>query len=535
MDWNALRFSTDGRLRRSFHMMSAMGRASIDDKEAQIDSRREETVARERKAILISLACAAVLLVIMTVLAARAFDERDRQEQWLIHSHKVSGALESFLSLLKDAETGQRGFLLTAQSRYLEPYQRAVADLPAAEKKLEQLLADNPEQIRRMAELKQYAMKKLRELERTIELGRQDPQAAMEAVLTDRGQQFMDESRRLVAAMMQTERDLLLDRTEMRRASIAVAVQWLIVFLLLTLLLIGAAGMVIYRSRRALAQETALRETEESWSAEMGRVVSEKTDALLRLEVTEQTLREANKELEAFSYSVSHDLRAPLRSINGFAKILVEDFGPSLPPEAKRHLHIIQKGAGRMGELIDDLLEFSRLSRSALDRQAVDLERVIREVWSELRREDQVQSAELAVGDLPRCRADRRLIKQVWVNLLSNALKYSRPRQEPRIEIGWREDEQQPGNAVYWVRDNGVGFDQQYVSKLFGVFQRLHRAEDFEGTGVGLALVRRIVQRHGGRVWAEGRLDEGATFYFTLARVHEHDGAGQHLSLAGRG
>ncbi|HWF59461.1 MAG TPA: PAS domain S-box protein [Nitrospira sp.] len=249
----------------------------------------------------------------------------------------------------------------------------------------------------------------------------------------------------------------------------------------------------------------------------------------------ERALREANKELEAFSYSVSHDLRAPLRSINGFAKILAEDFGPSLPPEAKRHLHVIQKGAGRMGELIDDLLEFSRLSRSALDRQAVDVERVIREVWGELRRQDQVQSAELVVGDLPKCLADRKLIKQVWVNLLSNALKYSRPRREPRIEIGWRDDEQQPGNVVYWIRDNGVGFDQQYVSKLFGVFQRLHRTEDFEGTGVGLALVHRIVQRHGGRVWAEGRLEEGATFYFTLERIYELDGANQHLGLVGRG
>ncbi|MBX3332180.1 MAG: PAS domain S-box protein, partial [Nitrospira sp.] len=245
----------------------------------------------------------------------------------------------------------------------------------------------------------------------------------------------------------------------------------------------------------------------------------------------ERALQEANKELEAFSYSVSHDLRAPLRSISGFAKILVEDVGPSLPPEAKRHLHVIQRSASRMGELIDDLLEFSRLSRSALDRQAVDIRRVIQEAWLELRRQDPDRTVELIVGELPKCLADRRLIKQVWANLLSNALKYSRPRHEPKIEIGWREDEEQPGSVVYWIQDNGVGFDQQYVNKLFGVFQRLHRQEEFEGTGVGLALVRRIVQRHGGRVWAEGRLDEGATFYFTLARIHEQDGAGQHLGL----
>jgi PAS domain S-box-containing protein len=250
-----------------------------------------------------------------------------------------------------------------------------------------------------------------------------------------------------------------------------------------------------------------------------------------------RALREANKELEAFSYSVSHDLRAPLRSINGFAKVLVEDFGPSLPQEARRFLSVIQRSAGRMGELIDDLLEFSRLSRSTLDRRVVDVKRVIREVWLELRRQDPDRQAVLIMDDVPKCLADRRLIKQVWVNLISNALKYSRPREESRIEIGWHADEQQPGNNVYWIRDNGVGFDQRYVNKLFGVFQRLHRAEDFEGTGVGLALVHRIVQRHGGRVWAEGRLNEGATFYFTLEKVyeHEHDSTGQHLGLVGRG
>lgn len=163
------------------------------------------------------------------------------------------------------------------------------------------------------------------------------------------------------------------------------------------------------------------------------------------------------------------------------------------------------------------------------------MRRLIREVWLELRRDDPDRNAELIVGEVPECQADRRLIKQVWVNLLSNALKYSRPRQESRIEIGWQEDEQQPGNVVYWIRDNGVGFDQQYVSKLFGVFQRLHRADEFEGTGVGLALVHRIVQRHGGRVWAEGRLDEGATFYFTLEKVHDHERAGKYLGLVSRG
>ncbi len=246
-------------------------------------------------------------------------------------------------------------------------------------------------------------------------------------------------------------------------------------------------------------------------------------------------LTEANKELESFSYSISHDLRAPLRSMDGFAKVLVEDFGPALPPDARRCLSIIQKGAGRMGELIDDLLEFSRLSRLALNASPLDLNKVIQEVWHELRRQDDGRPVELNVAELPKCRADRRLIKQVWVNLLSNALKYSRFRDQARIEIGWQVDARLPDHVVYWIRDNGVGFDQQYVHKLFGVFQRLHRIEEFEGTGVGLAIVQRIIQRHGGLVWAEGRVNHGATFYFTLERVYEHHTTGQHLGLVGRG
>ena len=253
---------------------------------------------------------------------------------------------------------------------------------------------------------------------------------------------------------------------------------------------------------------------------------------------TEQALIGANQELEAFSYTVSHDLRAPLRSINGFVKILIEDHGPALNVEARRCLGVIENGAHRMGELIDDLLTFSRLSRSPMDLRPIDPMDVIEEAWLELGQDREGRQVEFIVNDLPRCRGDRRLLKQVWVNLLSNALKYTRPRDSARIEIGWSGEDQpsedRPSkDVVYWIRDNGVGFDQRYVHKLFGVFQRLHRAEDFEGTGVGLAIVQRIAKRHGGRVWAEGRVDGGATISMTLERVYEHEGAGVHLSPIG--
>jgi len=238
-------------------------------------------------------------------------------------------------------------------------------------------------------------------------------------------------------------------------------------------------------------------------------------NAELETRVAERTaeLEAANKELEAFSYSVSHDLRAPLRAVNGFAGIVLSEYSQHLPEEGQQYLERVRKGGQRMGELIDDLLAFSRLSRQALARQTVDTNRLVQETLAELKPALAGRSLEIKVGDLPPCQGDQALLKQVWINLLSNALKYSRDRSPAIVEAGY---EQRESYGVYFVRDNGVGFDMQYASKLFGVFQRLHRAEEFEGTGVGLAIVQRIINRHGGRVWATAEPNRGATFYFTL-------------------
>ncbi len=224
-------------------------------------------------------------------------------------------------------------------------------------------------------------------------------------------------------------------------------------------------------------------------------------------------LEAANQELEAFSYSISHDLRAPLRAMDGFSRILLEDYGPHLDAEAQRYLQIVRASAQQMGQLIDDLLGFSRLGRQPLKKQPVDMNQLARQALDEVRRTQPDRSPELVGGDLPPCQADPTLLKQVWINLLSNAFKFTAKREQARIEIGCQPAQGQP---IYFVRDNGAGFDMQYVDKLFGVFQRLHRVEEYEGTGVGLAIVRRIVERHGGRIWAEAQVDGGATFYFTL-------------------
>ncbi len=240
-------------------------------------------------------------------------------------------------------------------------------------------------------------------------------------------------------------------------------------------------------------------------------------DAQVQLEarVRERTeeLHASNSELEAFTYSVSHDLRAPLRHITGFATLLHQHAGASLDDQGRRYLTTITDAAARMATLIDDLLAFSRMGRANVSKRRVDLSQLVREARDEVSADVNGRRIAWEIHDLPPVDADPALLRPVLVNLLSNAVKYTGTRNEARIEVG---TESRAGELVVFVRDNGVGFDMAYAHKLFGVFQRLHRADEFSGTGIGLANVRRIIQRHGGRTWAEGAVDAGATFYFSL-------------------
>ena len=240
-------------------------------------------------------------------------------------------------------------------------------------------------------------------------------------------------------------------------------------------------------------------------------------NARLEREVRERTvaLESANQELEAFSYSVSHDLRAPLRHITGFAQILHQSLGTSISEEDRHVLERILSSADRMSRLIADLLAFSRTSRAELNRGKVNLQELVESVVAELQPETAGRKIIWKQGALPEVMADSSLLRQVVSNLLMNAVKYSRPRDPAEIEIDCLPDADE---TVVFVRDNGVGFDMSFADRLFGVFQRLHSDQEFEGTGVGLANVRRIIARHGGRTWAESKIDEGATFYFSLPR-----------------
>ncbi|MFZ6013325.1 MAG: ATP-binding protein [Bacteroidota bacterium] len=230
-------------------------------------------------------------------------------------------------------------------------------------------------------------------------------------------------------------------------------------------------------------------------------------------------LEVANKELEAFSYSVSHDLRAPLRSIDGYSRIMIEDYASKLNDDAKRTLGVIMKNAQRMGRLIDDLLTFSRIGKQNLTKVSLDMDSITMFVAEDIKSQVAHRDVEINIKPMLGVHGDSSMLKQVFVNLISNAIKYSNKKDRSVVEIGSYADN---GHNVYYVKDNGAGFDMQYYDKLFGVFQRLHSANEFEGTGVGLALVQRIVTKHGGRVWAEGKVNEGATFYFSLPASQEN-------------
>jgi signal transduction histidine kinase len=276
-----------------------------------------------------------------------------------------------------------------------------------------------------------------------------------------------------------------------------------------------------------MLEQIQVRDTEVEAGKERFRTLNEE----LEHRVTQRTaeLQATNKELEAFTYSVSHDLRAPLRRIDGFAKLLVDDYAANLPDEARHYLSRVREGTKQMGLLVDDLLNLARLGRQEVKLQVAGLSSIVERVATGLKRETEGRDIEWKIEPLPFVECDPALMEVVFTNLLSNAVKYTRPRPHAVIQVGAI---QENGHPVIFVRDNGVGFSMKYADKLFGVFQRLHRAEDFEGTGVGLATVQRILHKHAGAIWAAAELDKGACFYFTLGVTPADDSMRERISDA---
>ncbi|MGA9511413.1 MAG: CHASE3 domain-containing protein [Candidatus Sulfotelmatobacter sp.] len=447
---------------------------------------------------------ALIILMFIGTLSIRNTAREAEDRGWVVHTHLVLEKVQQILIDVSQTESGQRGYILTGEDSYLNPYRNGVTQAQQDVAQLRELTSDNPTQQEATRHLDQFILARFTGLGERIEIRRRNGLTiAAEAVATgDNGEERTDEIRICISQIQQAEERLLSLRLSAAAASTRNIKLVIILGNALEILFLSIAGLAIHReTRRSNLAERELQQANE--------ILKHRTNEL----------SDANGELESFSYSVAHDLRAPLRQIAGYSSVLLQDYGQRLDAEARRSLDKVAAGARKMGQLLDDLLSFSRIGRQELLMQSTPLDSLLRQVVEDLAPECSARNIDWQIGKLFVAECDAGLIKQVFVNLLSNAVKYSGKREHAVIQVG---ETTQNNEHVIFVRDNGAGFEMQYVNKLFGVFQRLHKARDFEGTGVGLAIVQRIIAKHGGRIWAEAKLDQGATFFFTLGSPEIH-------------
>ena len=580
-----------------------------------------------RRLSLVMIFLAIGILLWMGIVSLRFLGSFLQESDRVEHSWMVLTSIDRLFSELQDAETGERGYIITRNPSFLSPYQSAGKKVRGHLQDLEHLVSDRPSQEKRAMELGQLIDKRLFLLGKGVALGKSgiSPHPDVLLMVMLRGKEVMDQIRHQTQSMKSSEyrrlrrRSLLFYRTKKKVLPLVGG------GLATSVLMISLSSLFLSREidRRVQAEQKArkyaeevrnlydyapcgyhsvdregiflrINETELSWlgyrreelegkkrifellfpedlplyqNAFQGMLRGEPVrDLRLRflrkdgsvlpvllnvsvnrddsgkffstrgvlLDMTDKrideekildlnrTLSERNRqlevtngELEGFSYSVSHDLRAPLRSIDGFSRILQEDYAGKLDAEGERVIGVIRNNTRKMSNLIDDLLAFSRLGKKAFSWSLVDMEALIREdiLPGVLSGSEKGTGVDVTLSPLPRAWGDRTLLAQVWTNLLSNAVKFSEKREKPSVRVEGRVETEE---VVYTVRDNGVGFDMQYYDKLFKVFQRLHAQAEFPGTGVGLAIVQRVIARHGGRVWAESQSNEGAAFHFSL-------------------
>jgi signal transduction histidine kinase len=443
-------------------------------------------------------ACALLIVACIGTLSFWSEVRNDKDRAWVTHTMFVVEKMQAIRSDIDQAVAGQRGYVLTGDDIYLEPYSDGLNQVGRDVEELRNLTSDNPRQQEAIRQLEQLIALRLAKLADGIEERRRNGLLAGADVVSkgNMGEQLMRRISVQLVEMRGTEGQLLSKRLKTAAASCRNMKILVVCGNTVAILILLVKGFVIHR-------ETGKRNLAE------GRL----KQANVRLERSALELSETNVELESFAYSVAHDLRAPLRHIAGYSNALVQSHGPSLDAEGQRYLAKISDGAQKMGHLVDDLLSLSKVGQQELSLEKTALDAVVRHVVNDLMPEALAREVEWQIGDLCSVECDPGLIHQVFVNLLSNALKYTGKRKHAVIEVG---QTMQLGRRVFFVRDNGVGFEMQYAGKLFGVFQRLHKAKDFEGTGVGLAIVQRIIRKHGGQIWAEAELDKGATFFFTL-------------------
>jgi signal transduction histidine kinase len=408
-------------------------------------------------------------------------------------SQRLVKGLDDLLALLEEAERSSRRYFVTGDDSYLEAHQTAVELTPAYVLTFQEAVQESPVQQERVLSL-ETRIKRVIDAERAgIAQRKKHGYQGVRPLVSGRDANRELEGVRLIVSEISRAESATIEH----RAHDSAASTHLNIWLLGggTLLQWVLLSSVYYLIRHDLAER-------ERVARELAR--------------RGELLEAANKELEAFSYSVSHDLRAPLRHIDGYVALLDKASGQDLPEKARRYLTTISQAAKQMGQLIDDLLSFSRMGRAEMMTTEVDMNQLVKDVIQHLQPDLQGRAIAWQIEDLPVVQGDPSMLRQIFVNLIANAVKFTGTRPLARIEIGAESSSQQ--DTVIFVKDNGVGFDMAYRDKLFGVFQRLHRVDEFEGTGIGLANVRRIIHRHGGRSWAEGQPDQGATFYIALPK-----------------
>ena len=443
------------------------------------------------RGLLWAMGIAMALLLSLGMLSYRNIKHQADAARFVAHTAQVDVILKDVFANVQDAESGQRMFTVSGIERYLQPSEAAMQKLPGELKQARDLMGENAVQLARLQTLRGDIDRRLALVRTRIDQRRQLGAGALSPnVVNGEGVGLTQRVRSDIEAMIADEDRLLANRLDGLERARKRALWFQNVAGLISLVLLG--GVFVSLAKQVLRATRAEQEAQRS----------------------NTQLRDANNEMRAFSYSVAHDLRSPLRAINGFAQALADESRNQLDDNGRRTLGRITTNATTMAQLIDDLLALSKISYQPLRATKIDMTELAREAYDELREPPGAHTVDCVINELPPASGDPLLLRQVWVHLIGNALKFSGMRKKIEIEIGG--NVAGPEFATYYIRDNGAGFDMQDATKLFGAFQRLHQSGEFEGTGIGLALVQRIVQRHGGTIWAESKENEGACFAFTL-------------------
>lgn len=467
---------------------------------------------------LVPLALFAALLIVglNTWFAVSSIRSLLNSEAWLSHTWQVLGQNERIVSLLTNAESSTRGYLITGNESLLNVLHSVEASLPRELQHLQDLTADNPRERVNVTNVHDFAMRRMTLLQTVIQARRSGGfTVASDLASNGGGAQEMEKLRGATTRIDAEEHRLLGERgtTARKNGRRSLFAAGLACVLDLLMIAFVTFYFVEERTLRLASEDYAERLASATEAAERSAGEVRMLNAELELRVLDRTaeLEATNRELEAFSYSVSHDLRAPLRTIDGFSLALQEDYAEAVDATGRDYINRVRTGVQRMGQLIDSLLQLSRITRAEVTREPVDVAHVAEIVAANLQEENRDRSIHFHVSPGPPANADPKLVQVALENLLGNAVKFTGRKEVAEIQFGWDE-----AASAWRVHDNGAGFDMHYADKLFNAFNRLHGDRDFKGSGIGLATVARVVRRHGGRIWADSVVDHGATFWFTL-------------------